>query len=178
MKRYFVYTLFLLGFLTIFSCGSSKNAADYLKVQSLLSSGDFSFMAERANPTNMDVINVMNSFPNMGSSRMLTLDPGYSVDFTSTKVTANLPYFGRMFTANMDPTKNGYNFKSEKFSVDHSKSTSKKTVLVYNVQDLQNVQQIFLEIYPNGRAFLSINSNDRQAISYDGFITDLQASGK
>ena len=36
-------------------------------------------MAKRANPTNFDVINVMNSLPNNNSARMLDLDYGYSV---------------------------------------------------------------------------------------------------
>ena len=154
------------------SCSSGRAYLDPLKTEQLLSSGNFSFNAERANPTNADFINVMNSFPGAGSSRMLTLDPGYTVDFSKEEINAQLPYFGRMFIANMDTRKNGYDFKSKDFTIDKSRSTDKKTVFAVNVNDQTNIRQIFLEVFKNGRAYLSINSNDRQAISYDGYISE------
>lgn len=170
MKKSFFY---IVAILFIFSsCSSSKAYIDPQKTQELLSSGNFSFQAEKANPTNMDVINVMNSMPYNNSARILTLDPGYSVDFKTDEIVSQLPYFGRMFVANMDPQKNGYNFTSKSFTIDKSKSSDKKTVWIVNFNDLPQVRQIFLEIYKNGRAYLSINSNDRQAISYDGYISE------
>jgi hypothetical protein len=63
----------------------------------LLTLRNFTFHAERANPTNYDVINVMNSMPNSTSTRILNLSGGYySVDLKN-KLEAALPYFGRVF---------------------------------------------------------------------------------
>ena len=173
MKNRIFSLLFALPVIifTMISCASSQSYGDPQKTQELLASGQFSFNARRASPTNMDVINVMNSMPYNNSARMLNLDAGYTVDFTKEKITANLPYFGRMFTASMDPTKNGFNFSSTDFTIDTSKSNSEKTVWTVTLKDQQNIRQMFLEIYKNGKAYLSVNANDRQAISYDGYIS-------
>lgn len=170
----------LTGIFTLISCASTPSAADPQKTQELVASGQFSFNARRAIPTNMDVINVMNSMPYNTSARMLNLDSGYTVDFSKEKITANLPYFGRMFIASMDPRTNGFNFSSTNFTVDTSKSNAQKTVWAITFKDQQNINQMFLEVYKNGKAYLSVNANDRQAISYDGYIsaTDTENSRK
>ena len=178
MKKFFSYMCLVLATFFIVSCASNNTAQDSVRVQALLSSGDFTFNAKSAHPTNMDVINVMNSMPNMGAGRILNLDYGYIVKITPTKVDVHLPYFGRMFTANIGSTKNGYDFTSENFSIDKSRSTDKKTVWIITINDQQNAKQLFFEIYKTGRAYLSINSNDRQAISYDGSIDPSEKSEK
>lgn len=169
-------SLFIVGLFSLFSCSTSKITVDSAKVKSLMASGEFRFIAEKANPTNSDVINVMNSFPGYTSSRFLSLDPGYGVNFTKTKLSFALPYFGRLYVANLDPQKNGFDFDTVDFTVDNSRSTVKKTVFLYNLKESQGIQQMYLEVYPNGRAYLSINSNDRQPISYDGYVADLPRS--
>ena len=68
--------MFLLTFL--FSC-TSQTYVDEKSLDQFINSNELTFMAKRANPTNFDVINVMNSMPNNNSARMLNLDYGYSV---------------------------------------------------------------------------------------------------
>lgn len=52
------------------------------------------FYAQKANPTNYDVINVMNSMPNSTSTRMLDLNGGnYTIEVSKNKVDVVLPYF-------------------------------------------------------------------------------------
>ncbi len=172
MKTLFKYILLSGLFALVLSC-SSSNALGVATTDSneLLESGNFSFQAQRANPMNMDVVNIMNTFPNSSSSRILTLDPGYGVDFSKDSLTVNLPYFGRLYVANPNPTKNDLDFVTKDFTINKSKSNAKKTIWVIDVNQPQNVQQLFLEVYKNGKAYLSLNSRDRQAISYDGYIT-------
>ena len=69
---------FLWTTLFLYSCSSQINI-DPKTLEEITTSNQFTFMAERANPTNFDVINIMNSMPNGNSSRMLDLDYGYTV---------------------------------------------------------------------------------------------------
>lgn len=159
--------MFLLTFL--FSC-TSQTYVDEKSLDQFINSNELTFMAKRANPTNFDVINVMNSMPNNNSARMLNLDYGYSVVLKDKELTVNLPYFGRLFNPSYDISKNSYNFTSKDFTI--SKVQNKKGNWVYTLspKDQNNIKVIYLEIFKNGAAFVSIDSSDRQAISYDGYI--------
>lgn len=159
--------IFLLTFL--FSC-TSQTYVDEKSLDQFINSNELTFMAKRANPTNFDVINVMNSMPNNNSARMLNLDYGYSVVLKDKELTVNLPYFGRLFNPSYDTSKNSYSFTSKDFTI--SKVQNKKGNWVYTLspKDQNNIKVIYLEIFKNGAAFVSIDSSDRQAISYDGYI--------
>ncbi|MDR2206366.1 MAG: DUF4251 domain-containing protein [Flavobacteriaceae bacterium] len=173
MKNIFKYILVFLVAFSFQNCSSSSKVyATPEKLQTLLNSENFTFVAEKANPTGMDVIKVMNSISPAGSSQVLDLSPGYFVKFSNGEMNVDLPYFGRMYVTNFDPNKNGFDFTSKKFTIDKSKSTQKKTLWVINVNDNQSIGQIYLEITKTGKAYISISSTDRQAISYDGYITE------
>lgn len=169
MKSFVFYIMLSCSALFIHSCATQKTQNGAAQFQ-MINSGKFSFHAERANPMDIDVINVMNSMPAMSSSRMLTLDPGYTLDFTKEKITLKLPYFGRMYVGTLDPSQNGFDFTSTDFNINSSRSTEKKTIWMITFNDQPNIRQMYLEMYPNGKAYLSVNSADRQAITYDGFI--------
>ena len=171
MKKSFLYCLCAAVFLILLNSCSSKNVIN-VQSQEIFNSGTFRFVAEKANPTNLDVINVLNSLPAGNSARVMDLSSGYYVNFSPDEISASLPYFGRMFVSNFNSTKNGFDFTSKKFSIDTSKSTDKKTVWAIRFDDVPNVQQLFLEVYKSGKAYISINANDRQAISYDGHIAE------
>ncbi len=166
-KTVLMSVMFLLTLL--FSC-TSQTYVEPITLEGLIISNQFTFMAKRANPTNFDVINVMNSLPNNNSARMLDLDYGYSVVIKEKELDVNLPYFGRLFNPSYDTSKNSYNFNSKDFTI--SKLQNKKGNWVFTVspKDLSNVRVIYIEIFKNGGAYVSIDSNDRQAISYDGYI--------
>ena len=95
MKKLIYLSFFgLLSFL--YSCSSQINV-DPKTLEEITTSNQFTFMAERANPTNFDVINIMNSMPNGNSARMLDLDYSYTVVLKEKELDVTLPYFGRMF---------------------------------------------------------------------------------
>lgn len=153
------------------SCTTQTNIAP-AKVTSLLQGSEFTFMAQRANPTNYDVINVMNSLPTSSASQMLNLDYGYIMEIKKNQVKLVLPYFGRMFNPGYDTTKNSFRVTSKDFSIDEK--SGKRGSFVYTIlpKDQQNIRKIILEVYKNGKSYLSIDANDRQPISYDGYITE------
>lgn len=157
--------------LMLASC-TSQSTVPSAKVEALLQAGEFTFMAERANPMGNDVVNILNSLPNTSSSQMLNLDYGYTLQIKKDEVKAELPYFGRMYTANMDPSKNSYRFTSKDFTF--TENEGKNGSLMYNIvtKDLSNNAQLSLQVFKSGKAYLSVSSNDRQPISYDGYIKE------
>jgi hypothetical protein len=176
MKKLIYLSFFaILSFL--YSCSSQINI-DPKTLEEITTSNQFTFMAERANPSNYDVINVMNSMPNSISTRMLNLDYGYTIVVKDKELDVTLPYFGRMYNPSYDNSKNSYRFTSKDFTL--SKILNKKDNLVYTIspKDVDHVKVIFIEVYKNGNAYVSIDSNDRQPISYNGYLMKNEISKK
>ncbi len=165
-----ILSLFVLA--VIFQNCSAQSSADSQVVSSLISSEEFTFHAQRANPMNYDVINTLNSIPNNPSTRILQLDgEGYVIELKKGQLEVVLPYFGRAFTSTYGSSDNSYRFTSKDYTV--TKSQSKKGNWVFRIQpnDVKNVSDINIEVYKNGKAFTSVRSNDRQPITYDGYVS-------
>jgi hypothetical protein len=110
--------------------------------------------------------------PQGSRSRFLT-ETYWNLTVDKNKVTADLPYFGRATQA-MLPSDGGIKFTSEKYS--YEKAASKKGwTITIKPEDNSNVQLCSLNVYENGTANLTINSANRQTISYDGTITPVPA---
>ena len=171
MKNLLKIIFFGIFSIVLNSCGTQTTSSPE-KITSLLKSGEFTFMAQHANPMGGDVINVMNSLPNSSSSRILDLDYGYGLKITKDELTATLPYFGRMYNPSVDPSKNGYRFTSKDFKINQGTGRKGSNTFSFTVNDQHFVKKMFLEVYKNGKAYLSIDSNDRQPISYDGYIME------
>lgn len=172
MKKY-ISIIFTFALLLVFQNGFSQTKVNAQTIPDIVNSEDFSFRAERATPTNYDVINVMNSMPNSTSSRILDLSGGnYSIDLRKDKLEVVLPYFGRVFNPTYGNTaQNSYRFTSKDFNVTKSQGKKGKWIVKIKVNDQSSVDEIIIEIFKNGKAYTSIRSNDRQPISYDGFIS-------
>lgn len=171
MKKY-ISLIFILGLVFIFQSCSSQNTGDSKMVDALVNSKEFTFHAERANPTNYDVINVMNSMPNSTSTRILQLNGDYTVELKNNNLEVVLPYFGRLFNPTYGNTSNNsYRFTSKDFTVDKSQNKKGNWIVKIKPNDVNNVDQIIIEVYKNGKAFTSVRSNDRQPITYDGFVS-------
>lgn len=171
MKNILKIASVLCFFLLMSACATS-NKIPSAKVNSLLEGGEFTFMAERANPTNFDVINVMNSLPNSSSARILNLDYGYTLVLKKDEIIATLPYYGRLFTPSFDNEKNSYRFTSKDFTINKSAGKKGSSLYIITLKDQPNIQKMNLEIFGSGKSYLSMSSNDRQPISYDGYIME------
>lgn len=148
---------------------TSQTYLDKPTVDNLVANQEFTFMAQKAHPTNYDVINVMNSMPNSTSSRILNLSYGYDITLKDKELSVHLPYFGRSYTASTDPTKNGLDFTTRQYSVKKA-PTKKGYVIVISPEDVTHIRAINIEVYNSGSAYVSIDANDRQPISYSGYI--------
>lgn len=163
---------FAFSLLVIMGSCSTQTKVPSEKVNMLLQNQEFTFMAERAIPTNIDVINVMNSLPNSSSARILNLDYGYTLVIKKDEIVATLPYYGRMFTPSFDINKNSYRFTSKDFTINKTAGKKGSSIYTISLSDQPNIRKMILEVYGNGKSYLSMNSNDRQPISYDGYIME------
>ena len=153
------------------SCGS-QTYLDPTTLSSVVEKKEFDFNATKAFPTNYDVINVMNSMRGSTGTQILNLDPGYGFNLKNDLFSVALPYFGRAFNVNPgDANNGGIRFESKEFTV--KKTTTKKGNILFVItpRDQKENYVFNLEIFKNGSAFLSINSNNRQPISFDGNIS-------
>lgn len=160
-------------FCLFFQNCTSQSKVSNDNVVELVNSEEFTFHAERANPTNYDVLNVMNSLPNSPSTRMLQLNgENYAIEIKKNQLAVVLPYFGRLYNSSYGNTNgNGYRFVSKDFTVTKTQSKKGNSIFTIKPKDGNNVTDIYIEVYKNGKAFTSIKSNDRQPITYDGYIS-------
>ncbi|MDQ1857883.1 MULTISPECIES: DUF4251 domain-containing protein [unclassified Chryseobacterium] len=171
MKKY-ISLLMIFGFLFFFQSCASQGSSDPKTVNTLVDSQEFTFYAQRANPTNYDVINVMNSMPNATATRILNLNGDYTIDVSKNTLDVVLPYFGRLFNPTYGNTSdNSYRFTSKDFTVNKTQNKKGTWTLKFKPKDVRNVDEVNIEIFKNGKAFVSMRSNDRQPITYDGYIS-------
>lgn len=180
MKKY-ISLIFIFGFLFFFQSCASQGSADPKTIDAMVNSQEFTFYAQRANPTNYDVINVMNSMPNAPASRILDLNGNYTVELRNNVVEVVLPYFGRLFTASTfggGNDKNSYRFTSKDFVITKTQNKKGNWVVRIKPNDVSNVDEMIIEVYKNGKAFVSMRSNDRQPITYDGYVSKNEEKSK
>lgn len=172
MKK--IIMIFCVLLLFVQSC-TSQTYMDPKSLENAMNTSELTFVAESAIPTNYDVINVLNSIPNSTSSRILNLTSGYTVILKKSVLDVNLPYFGRSFSPSRDPSKSGYTFTSKDFTVTKTAGKKGLTILEIKVNDQHTAPTIVIEVFKNGKALVSVDSNDRQPISYDGYIMKNEA---
>lgn len=115
------------------------------------------------------VFHAQNTNPMQG--RNIQLTSGYAVKVGKDTVVSDLPYFGRAYTAPMDPTKGGIQFTSTKFEYE-LKEIKKGWQVQLKPKDASGVQQFYLSIFDNGTASLQVTSTNRQPISFTGYVSE------
>lgn len=173
-KIVYLSTVLALSLLGFTSCSSTNNVAQApvsnTEIANLISSENFTFVATKAYPTDQTTINVMNNLRPAGSAfRMLDISYGYGFKLDGITMKADMPFFGRIYNPSYNPDDNGIKFDSKSVRVVKTDG-KKKTTFTIRPTDISKIDTMYLEVYPNGKSFLSINSNDRQPISYDGYI--------
>lgn len=142
------------------SCAPKKIVSSYTQeqVREFLGNQSYRFIARYIQPQG-------------GRQRFIT--GNYTLSITKDRVEADLPYIGRAYTAPMGRD-GGIRFSSTDFSYGAKETEDGTRELTITLHDSNDVRMLFLRVYPGGAADLSVNSNNRQAISYRGEIGPLQ----
>lgn len=116
------------------------------------------------------VFKAQTALPLGGRVRNLTSD--YDLRVSKAEIKSYLPYYGRAYSAPMDPTKNVLEFSSKDFSYTMTPGKKDGWTVTIKPNDYRDVQQMTLTISSKGYATLQVTSRDRQAISFNGVIAD------
>jgi hypothetical protein len=132
------------------------------------------FNATSAMPmANNDVNNILSKMPGGGGSGMIQLSGSqYQLIVTKDSVEAYLPYYGRAYTATMNPDDAGIKFKSKNFKYKAEQKKKGSWIISINPKDTKDTQSMTLNVSENGYATLNVNSNNRQAISFNGYLSE------
>ena len=102
--------------------------------------------------------------------RVVQLNSDYDLKVAGDTVRSYLPYFGRAFSAPLDGRGGGIDFISKDF--EYNKKTRKKGGWDITIvpKDVSDVRELFLVVFDNGKASLRVSSNNREPISYNGYV--------
>jgi hypothetical protein len=162
--------LYILLFAALFaaSCTSQKASTNQFAVADLIEAQKYTFVAQSASPTEDVRYNPRLMFRN-GANLYQLSGSGYDLKITKDSVIAYLPYFGRSYTAPMNPNEGGIKFTSTDFS--YKKSIRKKNYEIeIKLNDNREVNTLFLTISPNGYSFLRISLANKTPIAFNGRI--------
>lgn len=114
------------------------------------------------------IFNVESVTPMKGGTR--NLSPGYSLKIKQDTIVSELPYFGRAYQASLSSTEGGIKFTSIDF--DYTVKDRKKGGwdITIKPKDAGSVQELTLTVFDNANANLNVTANDRQPISFRGYI--------
>lgn len=156
MKSLFALLL-LLPFSATFaqSNAQDKKAARLAAIKNMVEGQNYVFQAQQALPLG-------------ARTRQLTTE--YDLKVTKETIISDLPYFGRAYSAPIDPTKGGIQFTSKDFGYNLAPNKKDGWTAVIKPKDNRDVQQMTLNISSEGYANLQVTSINRQPISFSGII--------
>jgi hypothetical protein len=140
----------------LFGLAASFAQGEAIATKNLIESQRYIFKAQTANPAS-------------GRTRQLTTE--YDLKVSKDTIISYLPYFGRAYSAPADLTGGGINFTSMQFEYSVSRGKKNRWEIIIKPKDANDVQELSLTVFENGKADLQVRSNNRQPISFNGYIT-------
>ncbi len=132
-----------------------KKAKKSRELKELLEGKRFTFRAQQA-------------YPMGGGTWQLTSQYDFTVKGDS--AICFLPYFGRAFTAPINPSEGGVKFTSTKFDYQLKARRKGGWEIQLKPRDVANIQFISMSITESGYGSLQVTDNTRQPIRFDGIV--------
>lgn len=114
------------------------------------------------------IFKAQTALPQAGSSRPLTTD--FDLRVSKDTIVSDLPYFGRAYTAPMNPSEGPLQFTSTNFEYSVTDRKKGGWDVVITPKDMQDPRQLTLTIFDNGTASVIVTSYNRSPISFNGYI--------
>lgn len=166
---------FTLLIASLFSFTLASAQTDEATTKRLIEEQNFVFKATSAMPlSNADISAVLRSIPgntNAGGTIQLT-GAQYDLVINKDSIEAYLPYYGRSYTPEIGTNDNGIKFKSKDFAYKTSKGKKNGWTIKINPKDVRNNQNMTLMVTTNGYATLNVNNNNKQPITFNGYIAE------
>jgi hypothetical protein len=107
------------------------------------------------------------------SGPMRQLDYGYDFTVSGDTCIAYLPYFGRAYNVPVNLNEGGIKFTSANFDYTSRQAKKGGWDITIKFKDAKDVAQVGLSISKNGYASIQVISNNREPISFNGYITKI-----
>jgi len=160
MKKYsfsaIISALLLALLLPAGIMAQKKDSIKAAAIREAVTNQQYTFKAQTASPL-------------AGRLRQLTTE--YDLKVSKEQIVAYLPYFGRAYSAPLDPSKGGIQFTSKDFDYKLTERKKGGWNVSIKTKDLAEAQQMELTIFSDGTASLQATSTNRQSISFSGYIT-------
>ena len=108
--------------------------------------------------------------PMGGRSRQVT--PDFDLRVAKDSILSWLPYFGRAFSAPIDATRSPLQFKTKDFEYTTTPGKKGGWDIVIKPKDVSDIQSMNMSITESGYAYLTVQSINRQPISFNGYIIE------
>lgn len=166
MKKILIAVLFVFGFSGVY--------AQNMNVGQLLENRNFTFYANSTLPHNsFEISRVISKMAGAMNSGNIILNPDeYNVVFSKDKIKSQLPFYGRVYSAEMSSTDSGLKFESTNFTDKIKKNKRGSFQADYKINDAKSARAFSLNVQPNGQAMLIVTSNNRESITFNGYIKE------
>jgi len=115
------------------------------------------------------VFKAQTALPSAGSTRQLTTD--FDLRISKDTIISDLPYFGRAYTAPLNPSEGPLQFTSTDFQYSVANRKKGGWNITITPKDVQDPRQLNLSVFDNGSASVVVTSYNRQPISFNGYVT-------
>lgn len=177
----------LVLLLLVIGCGSAKKGTasptELAYLKELIAGKSFKFIAIRAHPMPSQAFNaVANSGILPPGSNAGVIDLSTTANFVEVlgdSISGNLPFYGeRRFSAGPG-TQSGIRFEDIAKSYKANFNTKQQRYdIQITVQGEQELFELQLNAFPSGRTDLSVMSNHRTTIRYEGRLEPLEATSE
>ncbi|MCJ0742179.1 DUF4251 domain-containing protein [Pedobacter montanisoli] len=147
---------------------------DEAMIAKIVEAKNFIFIADNATPSNSTELNrIMSKIGNGMATGSINLNgQGYTLKIAPDSVIAYLPYYGRSYNAPIGQNEGGVKFKSKDFKYKSKKNKKGSWDIEININDVNENYRMSLNIGKTGYASLSLSSNNKQNITYNGYIRE------
>jgi hypothetical protein len=147
---------------------------DEATTKKIVEDQDFRFVATTALPlSSQEVTAVLYRLNSPNGAGAIDLNGSrYDLVIKKDSITAYLPYYGRSYSPSMDPNDAGTKFKSKDFEYLKTKRKKGGWNIVIVPKDVKDSQKLTLYVSKSGYATLNVMNNNRQPISFNGYIAE------
>lgn len=174
--------LFIIALL--FAAVQSNAQTDKATTARIIEAQNYVFVATMAFPLNaMDISKVLNRMPGANSGGAINLNgSNYDVKVTKDSLVCYLPYYGRAYTVKPGINEGGIKFKSKDFNYKSEIRKKGGWIITMNPKDVKDDYNanyaLTLTVTTAGYATLTVNSNNQQSITFNGYLAEPKVNTK
>jgi hypothetical protein len=116
------------------------------------------------------VFKAQTMMPMRGRTRQLTSE--YDLRVFNDTLMSYLPYFGRAYSAPINPGEGGIQFTSTDFDYKVTERRKGGWEITIQPKDVRDIRQVLLNVFESGNASLQVISNNRDPIFFNGYVTE------